>query len=181
MKKKVVLIITVIVLIILVCANYIQLNKYLNLLKSNNSTENTVTENTENVENSEENDSEEELDALRLSKLQSMGERARMETYFYSFITYIESNEYEKAYNLLYEDFKEEYFPTIDEFIEYAEKTYPENAAYNYNDIQRYGTIYILKVEIIDTDGSKEQENKTQRVVIQENDFNDFVMSFQLV
>ncbi len=179
MKKQIVLIITIIVLITLVGVNVILLKKYINLNKGSKISENTVIENS--IEENDAHNSSDELDKIRLKKLQNMGERGRMETYFYDFITYIENNEYEKAYNLLYKGFKENYFPTLEQFIEYVRKTYPEDAAYNYLDIQRHGTIYILKVEIIDVEATTEQETKTQRVVIQENDFNNFVLSFQLV
>lgn len=181
MKKKIILIITIIIAITLVITNIILLKRYINLNREDEEGENITVEN--NIEDNKNNtsNSSDELDKTRLKKLQNMGERGRMETYFYNFITYIEDNEYEKAYNLLYPGFKEKYFPSIDEFIEYVRKTYPEDAAYNYTDIQRHGTIYILKVEIIDIEASTEQETKTQRVVIQEKDFNDFTLSFQLV
>lgn len=178
MKKKIILIITIIIAITLVMTNIILLTRYINLSKKDEdiAIENSIEDDKNNI-----NNSSDELDEIRLKKLQNMGERGRMETYFYSFITYIEDNEYEKAYNLLYPGFKDKYFPSIEKFIEYVRKTYPENTAYNYTDIQRHGKIYILTVEIIDEEASTEQETKKQRVVIQENNFNDFALSFQLV
>lgn len=112
-------------------------------------------------------------------QLQSMGERDRMEFYFSEYATYIEDGEYEKAYDLLYPEFKTNYFPTLEQFEEYAKKTYPEFMTFSYNNIERQGYIYVLNIDIIDVDNK--ENKKSHRVVIQENDFNDFVLSFQVI
>lgn len=179
-RKKPILI--VIALIILVCINIILLKKYINLGKNDedsSNSQNTVENNV--VESENESNILDEVKKARLAKLKRMGEKGRMETYFYSFMTYISENEYDKAYELLYPEFKEQYFPEIESFIKYVREFYPEEAAYNYKAFERQGTIYILTVEIIDTKLMKDQEKKTQRVVIQENDFDDFVLSFQII
>lgn len=122
------------------------------------------------------NKSDEEI---MLEKLKSMSERDRMEFYFSEYATYIEEGNYEKAYGLLYPEFKNTYFPTLDKFEEYAKKTYPEFMTFSYNNIDRQGYIYVLNIDIIDID--KKENKKSHRVVIQENDFNDFVLSFQVI
>lgn len=113
-------------------------------------------------------------------KLSKMKERDRIEYYCGEYIKKLEQKEYEAAYNLLYPEFKENYFPTIDKFKEYIDKTYPENFALEYDDITRQGNIYVLRLKILDVLGSKEDE-KIQRVVIRENDYNNFVLSFQVI
>lgn len=113
-------------------------------------------------------------------KLSKMKERDRIEYYCGEYIKKIEQKEYENAYNLLYSEFKEKYFPTLESFKEYVDKTYPEEFALEYDDITRQGNIYVLRLKILDILGSKEDE-KVQRVVILENNYNDFVMSFQVI
>ena len=110
-----------------------------------------------------------------------MGERDRMEYYFSEFIDYIENGEYKKAYEILYPEFRERYFKTLDDFKNYVDKTYPEFVSFNYNDIERQGDIYVLTIVVINPDVSKEESKKSQRIVIKENDFNDFVLSFQVI
>lgn len=114
---------------------------------------------------------------LKLSKMQ---ERDRIEYYCGEYIKKLEQKDYESAYNLLYPEFKEKYFPTIDSYKEYINKTYPENFALEYDDITRQGNIYVLRLKILDVLGSREDE-KVQRVVILENDYNNFVLSFQVI
>lgn len=115
-----------------------------------------------------------------LEKLKKMTERDRMEYYFSEFISYIKNEEYSKAYDLLYPEFKQNYFKSVEDFREYVIKTYPDSVGFSYNNIERQGKIYVLMINIIDPD-KKIGEGKSQRIVIQENDFNDFVLSFQVI
>lgn len=112
--------------------------------------------------------------------LSKLGERDRMEYYCGKYFKHIEKKEYEAAYNLLYTEFKQNYFPTIEQYEEYIQKTYPETWALEYSDITRQGSIYVLKLKILDVLGSKENE-KSQRIVVKENNYNDFVISFQVI
>ena len=107
-------------------------------------------------------------------------ERDRMEYYCGEYFKYLQKNEYEAAYNLLYADFKEIYFPTLDSYIEYVNKTYPQDCAFKYDDITRQGKIYVLDLVVLDILGSKDNEKK-QRIVIKENTYNDFVLSFEVI
>ena len=47
-----------------------------------------------------------------LEKLKNMTEKERMEFYVSKYISYIEATDYESAYNLLYSEFKDNYFKT---------------------------------------------------------------------
>lgn len=115
-----------------------------------------------------------------IKKLSTLGERDRMEYYCGVYFKHIEKKEYNEAYKLLYSEFKEKYFPTIEEYEEYIEKTYPKNWALEYDDITRQGSIYVLRLKILDILGSKDDE-KIQRIVVKENNYNDFVISFQVI
>ena len=93
-----------------------------------------------------------------------------------------EGTDYEAAYNLLYDGFKQNYFKTLEEFKEYAEKNYPKYIVLEYTNIERQGTLFILSVKIKDALDSIEQENVVeQQVVIIENDVNDFKISFSVL
>ncbi|HBC84787.1 MAG TPA: hypothetical protein DCZ30_05140 [Clostridiales bacterium] len=115
------------------------------------------------------------------NELKNMSERERMEFYFSEFMDYIENGKYQEAYNLLYPDFKDNYFKTLDDFKKYVNKTYPEFVSFSYNDIERQGNIYVLMITVINPDLNKSEAKKSQRIVIKENNFNDFVLSFQVI
>ena len=55
-----------------------------------------------------------------MNDLRNMTEKERIKTYVSKYISYIENLDYEKAYSLLNEDFKQNYFKTIEEFETYA-------------------------------------------------------------
>lgn len=115
-----------------------------------------------------------------IKHLSTLGERDRMEYYCGVYFKHIEKKQYESAYNLLYPEFKQNYFPTLEQYIEYIEKTYPKYWALNYDDITRQGNIYVIRLQVLDVLGSKEDE-KVQRIVVRENNFNEFDMSFQVI
>lgn len=115
------------------------------------------------------------------NELKDMSERQRMEFYFSEFMDYIENGKYQEAYNLLYPEFKENYFKTLDDFKKYVNKLYPEFVSFSYNDIERQGNIYVLMITVINPYLNKIEAKKSQRIVIKENNFNDFVLSFQVI
>lgn len=116
-----------------------------------------------------------------IEDLKSMTERERVEFYFSEFMDYIENGKYQEAYDLLYPEFKNNYFKTLDDFKKYVNKTYPDFVSFSYNDIDRQGYIYVLTIAVINPDLDKNEARKSQRIVIKENDFNNFVLSFQVI
>lgn len=124
---------------------------------------------------------EKNINQNKSDKLKTMDERERMEFYFGIFLDYIESAEYEKAYNLLYGEFKNNYFPSLESFTKYAQKTFPELAEIKYENIERNGDVYVLWIEIIDVINGVSDERKKMNIVIRENDYNDFEMSFSVI
>ena len=118
-------------------------------------------------------------DGVIVSKLMNMKERDRIEFYFSRFIEAIESESYEKAYEMLYEDYKDTYFPTLNEFKVYSEKTFPYMMSVEHTNFERNGDVYILFVTIFDS--LTPSEGKDMKFVIKENSYNDFTMSFSVV
>ena len=165
---------------LIVITTIVNLILFSKIMQKENKSNRNVTSADTVQENIEESKSEEELAKEELERLQKMTERDRMEYYFSKFIKYIKNEKYTEAYNLLYPEFREKYFKTQEEFRDYAKKTYPRSTGFSYNDIERQGSIYVLVITVIDTN-KKIGEEKSQRIVIQENDFNDFVLSFQVI
>ena len=94
-------------------------------------------------------------------------------------MSYIESGDYQSAYNLLYDGFKQNYFPTLDKFVTYVQSNYPKNIVVEYTNIEREGTVFILTVKIRDAlNDTTQTEVSEQQVVITENNVNDFKLSF---
>ena len=117
---------------------------------------------------------------VKIAKLSEMAERDRMEVYFSEFISAVEDGNYEIAYAMLYDDFKNSYFPNLSDFEEYAKKTFPKNMTIKHENFERNGNIYIMFVELSDFLTSK-TKGKEMRFVIKEEKLNDFVMSFSVI
>ena len=124
-----------------------------------------------------ENDKNQKL----IAALQNMEERDRMEYYFGIFLDEIEDGEYEKAYDLLYPDFKNSYFPTLEDFEKYIPTVFTEMSDIEHENIERSGDVYILWITIADAIHGKPNDKKEMNIVIQEKDYNDFVMSFSVI
>ena len=113
------------------------------------------------------------------NKVKKIKEKQRMQYYFSKYITYIEEKNYEKAYNLLYEEYRNNYFPTLEEFEKYVKQKYPDFMSVEYNDMSRQGEYYILTVNIYNL-LTNEIIEKEQKYIIKENNFLDYVLSFQV-
>ena len=114
-----------------------------------------------------------------INKLSEMGERDRMEYYFSQFIKAIEAKNYEQAYEMLYDDFKNNYFPSFENFESYAKKTFPKMMSVEHTNFERSGDVYVLFVEISDLlspDGSKKMT-----FVVKEEELNGYIMSFSVI
>ena len=112
--------------------------------------------------------------------LSTLGEASRMKYYCGEYIKLIKHEEDQKAYELLYDEFKQNYFPTFEEYEKYVKSFYPVMFAVQYDDISRQGDLYVLRLKIIDANNSKEGNEIVQRFVIRESDYDDFVLSFQV-
>ena len=120
---------------------------------------------------------EEEWASEELENLKQMSEKERIQTYVAKYLSYLEEGNYEEAYNLLYGEFKDNYFNTIDDFTKYVKQKYPDLITVNYTNLQLLGTYYVVTVEFSDLINN--EKNFTQLFVVKENNYNDFVISFQ--
>lgn len=162
----------IIVIVIIVVVNTVFMTK-------SNKAENTLANGVaqENILTAEE--IEENTNQLEIEDLKDKDERTRIQQYCGKFIRYIESKDYDKAYALLYPDFKNNYFKTVEDFQKYAEEKFPSTLiAVEYNNIERQGKYYILFTTIktpLDSSYSMDQ-----KFILIENGFNDFQLSFDV-
>ena len=175
-KEKLINILLAIAILILIALNislFITHNSHLSEEKNI-----TATNNIELDLNNRTPTTEKQDEQNRREKLASYTERQRRQTYFGEYISFVESQKYEKAYNLLYDSFKENYFPTLESFTEYAKTNYSNEMSVKYNDIEREGELYILKVNLINI--ANNQASNEAQVVIKESDIDDFKISFEV-
>lgn len=121
----------------------------------------------------------EKIDKIELTELSEMTERERMERYVGKFLEAVRNEKYESAYGMLYSDFKERYFKTLEDFEAYAKTKFSSRVAVEYTNIERNGDIYVLWVNINNPLKSK-SETREINFVIQENALDDFVLSFSV-
>ena len=117
----------------------------------------------------------------QLELLKKGTERDRIEYYCGQFFKNIENKNYERAYQVLYPEFKQQYFPTIEDFEKYVQKTYPSVLAINYDDFDRQRDIYITTVLVDNALAKDNSKQFSQRIVVQESDYNKYVLSFQVI
>ena len=125
-------------------------------------------------------------------EIKNMSETSRMKRYVGIFFENIEEGNYEQAYNVLNKDFKSTYFPTLDEFKEYAKKYFDfSTIGVTYENIERLGNnktgnMYVLWLTIenlLELKKTEEDYQNTPRTnfVIIENDYNNYEMSFSVI
>lgn len=181
------ILLTMVTLILVVCNLALGINKFLSPMTQNDEFRKQYEENKQKQEQEEQSAlqddeiSQEDIAKEQLTNLKSMGEEDRMYTYFYQYITMLQGEEYEKAYNVLYEDFKTQYFPTLEEYQNYIQGRYPTFISVKYNGIERQGEYYILTVIIGNAISSQSGTSLQQKFVLHEKDFNDFELSFQVI
>ena len=181
-KNKLIYIVLIIIILILVALNlqvYINNNFEVKNMNGNSSEQNSLSALNQEINTNYNTSTNEEDEQNRDNKVATLNERQRMQTYFGRYLSYIESGDYQSAYDLLYDGFKQNYFPTLDKFVTYAQSNYPKNIVVEYTNIEREGTVFILTVKIRDAlNDTTQTEVSEQQVVITENNVNDFKLSF---
>jgi len=132
------------------------------------------------IEDEEEVEIKEQTAEERLLELKSMTEADRIYKYFSEYMKCIDLEDYETAYSYLHSEFKQSYFPEFSQFEEYAKNAYPQYIGIQYEDINRQGTYYVLTVYIYDVIAETIETYVEQKFVIYENNFGEFVLSFQV-
>lgn len=104
---------------------------------------NTVEEDNTNLQEIQNNNEE-------IALLKTMTEKERIQRYLGNYIMNLESGNYEKAYDTLYQEFKDNYFKSFEKYKDYVSKLYPAVIVLEYIDAQRQGEYFILYTNIID-------------------------------
>lgn len=120
----------------------------------------------------------EKVNVQKKEDLSKKSEQQRMQYYCGSFFKLIDAGQYEEAYKLLYDKYKENYFPNLNNFKRYFEEYFPSDFSLSYSNIERFGDIYVLMVNVNDIVNGAYGHNFELYVVIQENSLNDYVISF---
>lgn len=181
LNSKLLIGILTVIVIIWTIVNIVQVNRVMDIAKrleeeqnKNTVSNNIVVQNEVTAEEIEENTNQ-----LEIEDLKDKDERTRIQQYCGKFVRYIENKEYDKAYALLYPDFKNNYFPTVEDFSKYAQEQFPSTLiTVEYDNIERQGKYYILFTTIttpLNTDYEMEQ-----KFILIENTFNDFQLSFDV-
>lgn len=164
----------IILLIIAVCLVIVVILTYMsNKLKNQSKDYSNLTD--EQIVNA----IQEEIDEMNKNALSAKGERDRIEYYVAEFLDTLEAEEYEEAYNMLYGEFKDRYFSTLSSFEEYAKTKFPRDFTIEYTNFERNGDYYVLWATMSDPIAGKASSIE-MNFVVQENDLNDFVMSFSV-
>ncbi len=179
-NKKILLIILITIILIWTIINISSIFKLMEMAKK---LEDRTTENTTNTTIEEKQLTKEEIEEntneLEIADLKDKDERTRIQQYCGKFLKYIENKEYDKAYELLYPDFKNNYFKTVEDLKKYAEEKFPQTLiAVEYNNIERQGQYYILFTTI--KAPLNVEYSMDQKFILVENGFNDFKISFDV-
>ncbi len=121
----------------------------------------------------------EEIEEMEVNELSSLGERDRMEKYVSKFVKDIESGDYESAYAMLNEDFKTNYFKTLDSFEQYSKAHFPKMMSLDHTNFERIGDTYVLWVTLYNSLKGKET-GVEMKFVVKESALNKYELSFSV-
>lgn len=121
------------------------------------------------------------INEIAINKLADMNEMERMKYYCNEFLDKIENKKYNDAYEMLNENFKNNFFKTYDEFEKYAKDTFPRTISAEYTNCERLGELYVVWLNIVDPLRSSKSEKVEIKMVIKENDLNSFELSFSVL
>lgn len=171
--------ILVVIAILLILINVYNISKLIIIANNREKAENPNTAEVTGSENVTAEEIEQNAKDRELEGLKDADERTRIQQYCGTFIRHIENEEYDKAYDLLYPDFKTNYFKTLEDFTKYVQEKFPSDLiVVSYDNIERQGQYYILFTTIktpLDSSYSMDQ-----KFILIENGFNDFKVSFDV-
>ena len=181
--EKGTILLLIVLMLLLATTIYVYVNKILTPTLNNNDIIALYEKNKQEQEIDEEpveEDVKELTEQEKILELKSMNETDRIHQYFSSYINSVDARDYETAYGYLYPEFKQNYFPDQASFETYINGYYPKFMGIQYEDIDRQGEYYILKVLVYDAIQKEQVEYKEQSFIIYELDFGEFVLSFQV-
>ena len=167
-KKMIILGIIIIIIIIVIILTILNSKKINNKEENDNQT-------SSNVEKKDSNEDQE-----KIAKLKTKKEAERIKTYLGTYFKYVEKKDYNSAYNLLYDEFKKNYFPTLEDYEKYIqEQDLPALLTIDYDNIVTQGELYIVTLRIGNVQARSDTQKVEKKFVVKENDYNDYYISFE--
>lgn len=163
-KKGIIILLLIVLLIIFIVSIYFILLKkiYKDKYKKLNYSEEQIKNHIEKVED-----------------LKYLNEDKRARKYLKYFINNIKDKKYDEEYFKLYNEYKENFFPSLNDFEIYIKENFPKDPIIKINNFENIGGIFILFVDIIDKDNF-ENSLKDMKFVYKEEDLNHYVFSFSI-
>ena len=84
------------------------------------------------------------------NKIKNMSEASRIRNYCAKYFDAIEKENYDGAYALLNENFRNTYFKDKQTFIDYFKNRYPKTPSINYKSVDRKGEIFTVEIKVTD-------------------------------
>ncbi|MDD4066823.1 MAG: hypothetical protein PHH22_02485 [Clostridia bacterium] len=103
-------------------------------------------------------------------------ERIRM--YIGKYISYVNDKDYQGAYDLLDDSFKELNFPTLNDYIQYIEVKYERTKVIEYNKYKIQGFVYVVDTTVKDLGIYKNPTSFAQVFMFKETQPGDYKLSF---
>lgn len=117
---------------------------------------------------------------LKVIELSEKNETERMQYYVGEFAGAIEEKKYEDAYDMLYEEFRKNYFPTLESFETHVKTKFPAYMTLKHTNCERNGDVYVLWTTITDILAVDNTSSIEMNFVVKEYELNDFVLSFSV-
>lgn len=116
-----------------------------------------------------------------LAELSQLQQYDRIKYYFDKYLFYIEEQDYESAYALLHDDFKQEHFKTVEEFTQYVVNKYPVVNTIEYTEYDKLGPYHVLTIKFSDILNSTNDNVPSfeQKYILIETELNGYKLSFQ--
>lgn len=115
----------------------------------------------------------------KVEDLKYLNEDKRARKYLKYFINNIKDKKYDEEYFKLYNEYKENFFPSLNDFEIYIKENFPKDPIVKINNFENIGGIFILFVDIIDKDNF-ENSLKDMKFVYKEEELNRYVFSFSI-
>lgn len=103
----------------------------------------------------------------------------RARKYLNIFINNIKENKYDEEYFKMYYEFKNIFFPTLQDFENYMKENFPKDPAVKINNFEAAGDLFILFVDIVNKD-NPERTLKNMKFVYKEENLMEYVFSFSV-
>ena len=128
----------------------------------------------EQIQKEESNSNEEEFEFADVPETDGQ----RVGVYIGEYINLLNNKQYEEAYALLNEGFKEMNFPTLQSYTEYAKEKYSRKKVVQYNKFKIEGFVYVVDATIKDLSIYPEPKEFDQVFRFQETEPGVFNLSF---